>query len=216
MRKYTLTLLVMSLATLSCRGSQMAPIALPAPDLKDLSSAGDAFKNRQSTRAFLPEELSLQQLSNVLWAANGINRPESGKRTAPSSRNSQEIDVYVVMGKGAYRYDAAKHQLLPVAQGDYRPMVAGSHQKEMAEAPACLVIVADLRKLGDGTGTERDIRTAHIDAGIVSQNINIYCAAAGLATVTRSSMEHENLTKMLKLDSMQRVILNNPVGMPKK
>lgn len=216
MTKYTLTLLVMSLASLSCSGSKMSPIALPAPDLKNLASTGEAFKNRQSIRDFLTDELSLQQLSNLLWAANGINRPESNKRTAPSSRNSQEIDVYVIMAKGAYCYDAANHQLLPVVAGDFRSQVAGTYQKEMAKAPVSLVIVADLRKLGEGDGSERDLRTAHTDAGLVSQNINIFCAAAGLATVTRSSMEHESLAKTLKLAPMQRPILNNPVGLPNK
>lgn len=216
MTKYTLTLLVMSLATLSCSGSKISPIALPAPDLKKLASTGEAFQNRQSIRDFLTDDLSLQQISNLLWAANGINRPESNKRTAPSSHNSQEIDLYVIMAKGAYCYDAAKHQLVPVAEGDFRGQVAGTHQKEMAKAPVCLVIVADLRKLGEGNGSERDLRTAHTDAGIVSQNINIFCAAAGLATVTRSSMEHENLAKTLNLDPLQRVILNNPVGLPAK
>lgn len=216
MHKYSLTLLLVSLATLSCSGSKMTPITLPAPDLNGLSSVGDAFKSRQSIRDFVSDELSLQQLSNLLWAANGINRPENGKRTAPSSHNSQEIDLYVVMANGAYCYNAAKHQLDPVAEGDLRALVAGSFQKEFAAAPVCIVLVADLRKLGEGKATEHDVRTAHIDAGIVSQNINLYCAAAGLATVPRSSMDSESLSKALNLDSLQRPILNNPVAMPKK
>ena len=216
MPKYPLTLLFLSVATLSCQGSKLHPIALPSPDLSALSSAGDAFRNRCSTREFVSEDLTLQQLSNLLWAANGINRSAEGKRTAPSSRNSQEIDLYVVMAKGTYRYNALKHQLDPVAEGDFRALVAGSYQKEFAEAPVSIVMVADLRKLGEGQGTDRDIRSAHIDGGIVSQNINLYCAAAGLATVPRTSMESDSLAKALQLDAKQLPIINNPVALPKK
>lgn len=164
----------------------------------------------------MPDKLPPQLLSNLLWAANGVNRPASSKRTAPSSHNSQEIDIYLATGQASYLYDATSQRLIPVAQGDHRDAVAGSLQQEMAEAPVSLIIVADLGKLGDGSGSERDIRTAHIDAGMVSQNINLFCAAAGLATVTRSSMDRETLAKVLKLTPMQIAILNNPVGMPKR
>jgi len=162
------------------------------------------------------KESDVQMLSNLLWAANGINRPETSQRTAPSSHNRQEIDLYVVTAKETYCYDAVRRQLTPVATGDFREFVATANQKEIAKAPICIVLVADLRKLGNGDGSERDIRTAHIDAGIVCQNINLYCAAVGLATVPRTTMDVENLAKALHLNPLQLPIINNPVAFPKK
>lgn len=203
--------MIVSLLALSCSGSKLEPIKLPTPNLSALPSLEKAFRARQSHREFTAEELSMQDISNLLWAANGINRPEAKLRTAPSSRNSQEIDIYVFRPEGVYLYNFEAHSLDPCVAGDHRKLVAG-RQEAVASAPIMLLMVADYRKMPDGKPTDQARGSAHIDAGIVSQNINLYCAAAGLGTVPRTSMEAEKLTELLKLDSLQEVIINNPVG----
>lgn len=164
-----------------------------------------ALEERHSTREYAEKKLKLQDLSDLLWAAVGINRPESGKRTAPSAMNRQEIEVFVCLPEGVYCYDAKKHVLQPVAKGDYRPAVAGG-QDFVKRAPVCLVIVADVSLF------KGEILMPAVDAGIVSQNISLFCAATGLVTVPRASMDHEQLKKVLKLREGQRPLMNHPVG----
>ena len=147
-------------------------------------------------------------MSDLLWAAVGINRPESGKRTAPTAMNRQEIDVYVCLPEGAYLYDAAAHELKPVAKGDFRPAVAGG-QDFVKMAPVCLVIVADVNKF------KGEVLMPAVDAGIVSQNISLFCAATDLVTVPRASMDQVQLKSVLKLREGQQPLMNHPVGYAK-
>lgn len=188
-------------------------ILLSQPDLTRLGSVMKALKDRKSTREFSAKMLSKADLSDLLWAANGVNRPESGKRTAPSAMNKQDVDIYAVMAEGTYRYDAENHRLVLVNGGDFRSLVAGG-QKFVEEAPVSLVLVSDVSKFGGKS--DRDVVMGAADAGIVSQNISLFCAAAGLATVPRGSMDHENLAKALKLSAGQQLMLNHPVGYPKQ
>ena len=199
----TLVYLVMNL-----QAAELKPIQLKAPNLKRGVSIMEALSKRQATREYAHRKLELQDLSDLLWAAVGINRPESGKRTAPTALNRQEIDVYVCLPEGAYLYQADKHQLLPVSNEDLRPMVAG-RQDFAKTAPLCLVIVADLEQYNG------EILMPAVDAGIVSQNISLFCSGVGLATVPRASMEHDQLKKALKLKESQRPIMNHPVGYAK-
>ncbi|MDR1747148.1 MAG: SagB/ThcOx family dehydrogenase [Tannerella sp.] len=188
-------------------------IKLNAPNKQRGTAVMQALSDRHSERAFDARALNLQDISDLLWAANGVNRPD-GKRTAPSAMNRQEVDVYAILPEGAYLYDAQNHSLNPIAKGDYRPAIAG--QQDFAKtAPLCLLLVVNLEKLGDPTVENIRLMGA-VDAGIVSQNINIFCSAAGLSTVPRASMEHETLRKVLNLKESQLPIMNNPVGYPKK
>ena len=150
-----------------------------------------ALSDRHSNREYAAKELSLQDLSDLLWAANGINRPESGKRTAPSAMNHQDIKVYVCTAKGSYLYNHQKHTLVPISSGDSRP----------AAAPVCLILVSDTNK-----------EWGAIDAGIVSQNISLFCSGTGLATYPRGSMDKGTLYKALKLTGQQAIMLCHPVG----
>lgn len=170
-------------------------IKLLPPDKQRGESVMQAFAKRQSTREFDPKPLSLQDLSDLLWAANGINREESGKRTAPSAMNRQDVKVYVCFKEGSYLYNHKTHALDPVTGGDVRP----------ADAPVCLVLV-----------TDTDATWAAMDAGIVSQNISIFCAGVGLATYPRATMDQATLKNALKLDKSQTLMLCNPVGYFKK
>ena len=170
--------------------------------------------NRQSTREYATKEINLNDLQDLLWAANGINRPESGKRTAPSAMNRQDVDVYVILPKGSYSYNPQKHELELVAEGDNRPLVAG-RQEFVNAAPVCIVLVSDQSRFGDRQGEHSKLMGA-MDAGIVSQNISLFCSSADLATVARASMETEKLAKALKLTDSQILMMNHPVGYFKK
>ena len=188
----------------------LSPIQLKAPEKKAGLSVMETLANRHSTREFSNKNLTLQELSNLLWAANGINRPEKGMRTAPSAMNAQEVDVYVCMEEGAFLYDAKSNQLQPVIQEDLRGVVGGK-QTFVKNAPVILLMVSDLSKLPGGNSEQTKLMAA-IDAGIVSQNISIACSGLGLITVPRASMEKEALAQKLKLKSTQLLLMNNPVG----
>ena len=148
-----------------------------------------------------------------LWAANGINRPESGKRTAPSAMNSQDIDVYAVMKSGVYLYNTKNHCLDFITVGDHRAFVAG-RQENFAQAPFFCVLVSDISRFSRGDDSLKLVWAAE-DAGIVSQNISIFCASVGFATKPRASMDQERLREILKLKDSQYLMLNNPVGYKK-
>ncbi len=188
----------------------LSPIQLKAPEKKAGLSVMETLANRHSTREFSNKKLTLQELSNLLWAANGINRPEKGMRTAPSAMNAQEVDVYVCMEEGAFLYDAKSNQLQPVIQEDLRGLVGGK-QTFVKNAPVVLLMVSDLSKLPGGNSEQTKLMAA-IDAGIVSQNISIACSGLGLITVPRASMDKEALAQKLKLKSTQLLLMNNPVG----
>ena len=190
----------------------LQPVKLNAPDKTRGTAVMKALSERKSVREFDTKDLSLQDLSDLLWAANGINR-EDGKRTAPSARNVQDIDVYVIRKDGAYIYNAENHALNPVAKGDFRKAVGGQ-QEFVQNVPVCLVLVTNLDKMGEIT--EYTKMMAAVDGGIVCQNINIFCSAVGLATVPRAWMNKDELSQILKLKDTQVLLMNNPVGYPKK
>jgi len=167
-----------------------------------------ALNERKSTRAFKTEKLPEQVLSNLLWAAWGTNRPD-GKRTAPSAMNRQEIDVYVVSAEGTYMYDAKAHALKPVAAGDLRAQTGG--QPFVKDAPLNLVYVADTAKMSGGSEQAVWYGAA---AGFISQNVYLYCASEGLATVVRGMVDRDVLARALSLRPEQRIVLSQTVGYP--
>lgn len=200
-----LLLFVLLGAYTGIHAQELKTIQLNKPDTKRGLSVMQALEKRQSTREYADKKLSHQDLSDLLWAANGINRPESGKRTAPSAMNYQEIDVYVCMPEGTYLYDAKVNALKPITKGDARPAVGGG-QAFVAKAPLCVVLVGNLENF------KGEVLMPAIDAGIVSQNISLFCSGVGLATVPRASMDQIKLKSMLKLKDSQRLLLNHPVG----
>ncbi|GFZ40980.1 SagB/ThcOx family dehydrogenase [Bacteroides nordii] len=208
MRKVQLLLLCLFVSVATFAADKV--IRLPKPNLNRNSEVMEAFANRHSTREYAAKALTLTDLSDLLWAANGINRPEEGKRTAPSAMNKQDVDVYVVLPEGTYLYDAKAHQLNLVAEGDHRGAVAGG-QAFVKSAPVSLLLVSDLSRLGDAKNTHTQLMGA-VDAGIVSQNISIFCSAAKLATVPRASMDTAKLKSVLKLTDTQLPLMNHPVG----
>lgn len=191
-------------------GQGLKPIALLDPDLSRGKSTMLALSERASVQGFDTTELTLRDMSDLLWAANGINRPQSGKRTAPSAQNSQEVDIYVCLRQGVYLYNAKENSLMPVVEGDYRDWAAGT-QKWVAKAPLICLLVADVSKFRSGDDMLRQTWGA-IDVGIVSQNISLFCSAVGIGTRPRAFMEVDKLSALLKLDANKRLLLNHPVG----
>lgn len=185
-------------------------IKLPDPQLDRGKPLMQAFKNRHSTRVFSERDISLQEIANLLWAANGINRKESGKRTVPTAMNRQEIDVYMSNKEGLYRYDATEHALVTIHNRDIRAMTGT--QAYVATAPVNIVIVADLDKMrGD---QQSKLQTANIDAGFVSQNIYLYCASENMATVVRGSVDRDMLAPEMGLGPNQYIVVSQTVGYP--
>jgi SagB-type dehydrogenase family enzyme len=189
-------------------------IWLNPPDLTRGLPVMTALSLRASATEFDTTSLNLRDMSDLLWAANGINRPESGKRTAPSARNSQDIDVYAVMKSGVYLYNAKSHCLDFIIDGDHRALVAG-RQENFAIAPLFCVMVSDFSRFSNGDDSTKSVMAAY-DAGIVSQNISIFCASVGLDTRVRATMDQEKLRGILKLKDSQHLMLNNPVGYKKE
>lgn len=192
-------------------------IKLPAPQRQGGMALSEALDKRQSQREFDGSRaLSPQLLSNLLWSAAGINRPEEGKRTNPTALNTQEIDIYVFTPEGVYLYDFKDNSLRIKAEGDHRALVAGTKafsQDFVLEAPVSLVLVANVGKFE--RKNDFNPMMAMADAGIVSQNINLFCAANGLATVPRASMDGDGIRALLNLDASFLPALNNPVGYAK-
>jgi len=171
------------------------------------------LKDRKSSREFSNRKLPIRVISNLMWSAAGINRPESGKRTAPSARNWQEIDIYVATAKGLYLYDPQKHQLQPVLAQDIRALTGS--QAYVREAPLNLIYVADYSRMGNAAGEVKDLYSA-VDAGFIGQNVYLYCASEGLATVARGTVDRTALAQAMKLRPEQRIIFAQSVGYPKK
>ena len=186
-------------------------LKLPDPVTKGGKPLMQALQERHSTREFSPKALSTQELSNLLWAAAGVNRPDSGKRTAPSARDWREIDIYVTLADGVYQYDPNKHVLLLVKKQDMR--VSTGVQDFVAQAPVNFVYVADFSRM-EGASQEQKTLYAGADTGFIAQNVYLFCASEGLATVVRGSVNREALAKQLGLKKHQWITLAQTVGHP--
>jgi SagB-type dehydrogenase family enzyme len=198
-------------APLLC-AQELKPIQLPPPQTEIGKPLMQALKLRQTSRSFESKPLPLQELSNLLWAANGINRPESGKRTAPSAMNWQEVDVYVALPDALYLYEAKTHRLTPVVAKDLRE--ATGAQSFVKDAPVNLVYVADSTKMKRASEEDKTIYSA-ADAGFIAQNVYLYCASQGLAVVVRGSVDRPALAQAMKLRPEQKIVLAQTVGYPK-
>ena len=166
---------------------------------------------RHSQRAFSREELPVYQLSRLLWAAFGYNRPEHALRTAPSACNSQEMDIYVALRGGLFLYDVQAPALVPLSADDIRPLTGS--QEFVAQAPMNLIYVADFARMTEVEPEQRPMMAAYA-AGAISQNVSLMCAAEGLGTVVRGLIERERLAGVLGLRPEQHIMLAQTVGRP--
>lgn len=165
---------------------------------------------RRSSRSFSDRELDSQTLADLLWAAFGVSNRE-GYRTAPSARNWREIDVYVALVSGLYRFDAFAENLVEISQADLR--TATGQQDYVGAAPVNLIYVADHNRMSGAAPNERDFYAA-ADTGAICQNVYLFCASVGLATVVRGLIDRHALAKQMKLGPAQRIILAQTVGYP--
>ncbi len=190
-------------------------IIMPAPDKTGGKPLMQALNERQTIRAFSKDELTLQQLSDLLWAGWGINRPDLKKRTAPSARNVQEIEVYAVLQGGLYLYDADSHILRQIHNKDIRSFCGT--QDFVATAPLNLVYVADMGKLGKKEGDvikDSDLHWSYANTGFIAQNVYLCCASENLGCVIRGMVPKEKLAPEMGLRSNQVIILSQTVGVP--
>lgn len=183
-------------------------ISLPKPQMKGGSGLMDALRNRKTNRNISDKNLDQVKISNLLWSANGINRSDANKRTAPSASDCQEIDIYVFNKDGIYLYDAKKNSLIFRKKGDFRKQVGG--QPFMAKAPVVLVFAADFDRMKRYDSDHQKFYSA-TDVGFVSQNVYLYCASENLATVVCGSIDYKVLNDLIGMKN-GKVLLAQPVG----
>lgn len=200
---------------------ELKPIKLLEPKMDSSKSLMQALKERKTSREFSNKKLPLQVLSNMLWAAFGVNRPDTGKRTAPSAANWQLIDIYVSTAEGLYLYDAKAHMLKPVLAEDIRAFTGT--QKYVSDAAVNLIYVADFSRMVKYIDVVKktfsgDVKAFYsaADAGFISQNVYLFCASEGLSTVVRGMIDRPNLAKVMGLRTNQKIILAQSIGYPIK
>lgn len=199
------------LAALAVSAGEADVVTLPMPQTSGGLPLMQALAARHSSREFAKRPLEPQQLSNLLWAAFGVNRADAGKRTAPSARNWREIDIYVALADGTYIYDPVANVLRRVLTKDIRALTGV--QDFVGTAPLNLVYVANRQRMEGASEADKDLYTA-ADTGFIAQNVYLYCASAGLNTVVRGSVDRAALAVELKLSPQQRIILAQTVGYP--
>jgi nitroreductase len=235
-----LTILVVVSIPAASLAQDLKTIDLPKPQITGGMPLMEALSARKSTREFGPEALSPQMMSNLLWAAFGVNRteipgraPKPG-RTAPSAMNMQEIDLYVAMPEGVFLYDAVANRLIPVMAKDVRALTNG--RPAAGTAPICLIFVEDQDKrpspppapkpspagappvappAGAPQAAPPRATSGEVDAGFIGQNVYLFCASAGLNAWFYGT-DREGLHKALNLRPGQKVLYGQAVGHPKK
>ena len=193
---------------------ELAGMALPKPQIQGGRPLMQALSDRKTIRTISEEKLSPQMLSNLLWAAWGVNRAANNGRTAPSAMNVQEISLYVFLADGVYLFDEKAHSLKPVLAGDHRAK-AGT-QTGVAKAPVNLIFVADLDKYRPGMTAEMKTAWSSAHAGFIGQNVYLFAASEGLASWFRAFVDAPAVAQLLSLRPGQKVIYGQTVGYPAK
>jgi nitroreductase len=204
-------LVSVALAAAPTVGQGFKPLELPAPRSEGGQPLTTALKLRRSIREYSDRSLPVQVLSDLLWAAFGINRP-SGDRTAPYWRHVMVMDIYVAMANGVWLYEPKAHTLLPHSKDDVRAQTG--LQDFVATAPLNLVYVAHGERMTDISPEERRLY-ASVDTGFIGQNVYLFCASEGLATVFRGSVDYPKLERTLQLPDQQFVTFAQTVGYPR-
>jgi nitroreductase len=202
-----------ALSSLSFGAQDTSLVLLPSPQQDIGRPLMQVLRDRKSSREFGEKSLSQQDLSNLLWAGFGINRPATGGRTAPSAMNMQEIDVYVSDAQGLFRYEAKENGLKRILGKDIRRLTG--EQPFVKNAPVNIILVADRGRMKKGSQDNAALY-ASADAAFISENIYLYCASEGLATVVRAYVNKEALAKAMMLGPQQEVVFCQTVGFPRK
>ncbi|AKL98357.1 SagB/ThcOx family dehydrogenase [Endomicrobium proavitum] len=183
-------------------------ITLIKPDFSKNNALITALKDRQSSRNFTDKNLDIDTLSELLWAAGGVNR-SNGHKTYPTAMNAQEVEIYVFDKTGAYLYDAKNSKLVLIAEGDKRADTGS--QGFAAKASVNLIYVSDISKLR-GSDDNAKLLMSAVSVGAVTQNVALYCASKGLGNVVRASVDADKVSKILKLSKTQKVVIAQSVG----
>jgi len=200
------------MAFVSGYAQEVKPVSLPAPQMDGGKPLMQVLKERKTSREFSSKELPLQVISNLLWAAFGVNRTDKGGRTAPSASNMQEIDIYIAKQDGLYLYDAKANALTPVLSEDIRSLTG--KQPFVKDAPIDLVYVADLSKMKKLSVEDINFYSA-ADTGFIGENVYLYCVSEGLSTVIRGMADRPALAAKMGLKADQKIILTQTAGYPK-
>lgn len=194
-----------------------APTPLPPPRLSGPLSLEQALAARRSVREFGPQPLTAEELSQLLWAAQGVTH-DSGLRTAPSAGALYPLELYVVSADGTYRYSPARHDLAPVAAGDRRQALwqVALRQEPVRQAPAVLVVTAVYERTEAKYGRERTPRYVHLEAGHAAQNLLLQAVALGLGAVPIGAFDDAGVQAALSLPADHRPLYLIPVGRPKR
>ena len=195
---------------LLCLGLAAQDIVLPKPDLTSGKTLMECLSLRRSSRKFADKKLPLQMISEILFAADGINRPD-GHKTVPTALNKQNQTIYAVTADGVYFYNNKKHSLVMVNKGDFRKDCG--MQPFHAEAPLILVYVSDMAAIGS-TPEQKSLYAGN-HSGSASQNVYLYAASKGLATVICGSIKKDVLKKNLKLQKANEAVFSQPIGFAK-
>lgn len=214
MKKLLALFLTFTVMTLSSNATDTKRIRLNAPQTDRGLAVMQAFKNRHSERQWADSLVTMQDLSDLLWAADGVNRPD-GKRTAPSAMGKNDVDIYVFTPEDVYLYIPDGHELQFVASGDNRAMVVGGQPGFETLPPLALVYASTPSRFGIADTQAADI-LGYIDGGMVSENVGVCCAGLGLVNVPRYSMDREAIAKLLGLPEGTLLVLNDLVGYPAK
>ncbi len=206
---FILPIFILSTAAIA---QELKPIQLLPPDTTGGRPLMQVLRDRHSTREYGSDTLTLPVLSNLLWAAWGVNRPESGKRTAPSAMDKREIDLYVATAHGLYLYDPAKHLLQAAAAGDIREKTGV--QDFVKSVPVNLVYVADYARMSGSDSAK--VSYSFADAALIAENVYLFCASEGLGTVVRGLVNRAVLAPAMKLRPDQHIVLAQSVGYPKE
>ena len=206
------TVLLLVGSALSPRAQDLQPIPLPKPQTEGGKPLMQALSERKTVRDMTAAPLPPQLLSNLLWAGFGVNRPEIAHRTAPSAMNAQEVDIYVATVDGLYLYDALTNRLEAVQAGDIRTKTSGQDFAKLA--PVTLIFVADYARMTKAKPEQKEFYSG-IDTGCISQNVYLFCASEGLATVVHD-LDRSVLAKAMPLRAEQHIVLAQAVGYPKK
>ena len=208
MRKHFFTLTFV-IATMAIHAQD---IKLPAPQKTGGMPMMEAFNNRRTIRNFSDRELSQQQLSNLLWAASGVNR-EDGRMTAPTASNNQQIVIFVGLKNAVYQYLPQTHELRLHLEGDHRAVFG--RQAFVGTAPVVLAFVSDWDKMARyGSDKYTKMKYSHTDAGNVSQNVYLFCASEGLGTVAIGNFDAREFARTLRLGTNMYPVLNQALGFP--
>jgi len=203
----------MTASLLHLAAAQTQASTLPPPQMEGGKPLMEVLKARHSARDFADRPLSPQLISNLLWAAWGINRPATGFRTAPSSRSAMDVDLYLAMANGVWIYDPKAHRLLQHMPDDIRGETTLG-QAFVKTAALNILYVSDAVRLGNPSASERMLAGV-ADSAVIGENVYLFCASEGLATVLRSSVPGERLVKRLNLAPTQAIYLAQSVGYPK-